>query len=105
MAMPPPKLGELTLQGIEKNILEIVRRMPYGPLLNRLTQRGFQKVFAFSPFTSIFNISGQAAMSIPLFRDQDGLPIGMQFAGKYGDEKTLLQLARQLEEADSFAQK
>jgi amidase len=97
MAIPPPKLGELTLQGIEKNIIEIVRRMPYGPLLNRLTERGFQKTFAFTAFTSIFNISGQPAMSVPLYRDSSGLPIGMQFASKYGDEKTLLQLAKQLE--------
>ena len=54
---------------------------------------------AFIPFTYPFNVTGQPAASMPLFWSDDGLPIGCQFAARYGDEGTLLRLAAQLEQA------
>ncbi|MEQ9315204.1 MAG: amidase family protein, partial [Henriciella sp.] len=51
------------------------------------------------PFTPPQNFTGQPAMSVPMGRDSNGLPIGMMFAGRYGDEATLFRLAAQLEEA------
>jgi amidase len=56
-------------------------------------------LFDYCPYTPVFNTTGQPAISIPLHRTSDNLPLGMQFAGRYGDEKTLLQLARQFEQA------
>ncbi|MEQ9811917.1 MAG: amidase [Azospirillaceae bacterium] len=53
----------------------------------------------FMPYTHPFNIGGQPAMSVPLYWNQDGLPIGVQFAAPVGDEYTLFQLASQLEAA------
>ena len=44
-------------------------------------------------------MTGQPAISLPLARSADDLPLGMQFVGRDGDEATLLRLAGQLEEA------
>jgi amidase len=49
------------------------------------------------PFTPPFNFTGQPSMSLPLCRSKSGLPVGMMFSGRYGDEATLLRLAGQLE--------
>ena len=56
-------------------------------------------LFDYVPFTPLFNMTGQPALSLPLQRTAADLPLGMQFAGRLGDEATLLQLAAQLEEA------
>ena len=60
---------------------------------------------SFTAFTRIQNLTGQPAMSVPLFWNQDNLPIGVQFAGRLGDEATLFRLAAQLEQARPWADK
>jgi amidase len=60
---------------------------------------GLQRAAAFVPFTPICNVTGQPAMSVPLFWNADGLPIGTHFVGRFGDEATLFRLAAQLEAA------
>ena len=59
----------------------------------------FLRQFQFTPFTAIFNVTGQPAMSLPLHRNEDGLPIGVQFVGRPFAEATLVRLAAQLERA------
>ncbi len=62
-----------------------------------------RRAAAFCPFTPICNITGQPAMSLPLFWNADGLPIGTHFVGRFGDEATLFRLAAQLEAARPWA--
>jgi amidase len=59
----------------------------------------FERQKAFTPFTAIFNLTGQPAMTLPLHWNADGLPIGIQIVGRPYDELTLIALAAQLEQA------
>jgi amidase len=64
-----------------------------------------QRLWRFSPFTYPFNVTGQPAMSVPLSWNEAGLPIGVHFVGRYGDEATLFRLAAQLEAASSWGER
>jgi amidase len=59
----------------------------------------------FTPFTPVFNASGQPAISLPLFHGEDGLPLAVQLAGRPAGEGPLLALAAQLEAAQPWAQR
>jgi len=61
--------------------------------------RAFGRQTLFTPFTALVNVTGQPAISVPLHRCDDGLPIGVQFIARPFDEATLVRLAAQLEAA------
>jgi len=63
----------------------------------------FRRSGRFTPYTAIFNVTGQPAISVPLFHGDDGLPTSIQLAGRPADEGTLLSLASQLEAARPWA--
>lgn len=105
MAVPPPFVGQFQPAPLERKVLKFMRQVPYGPLLRRLTKTLAKKHFSFAPFTPLANITGQPAMSVPLYWDSEGLPIGIHFAGRVGDDLMLLQLAAQLEEAQPWSEK
>jgi amidase len=63
----------------------------------------FKKSGEFTPYTAIFNVTGQPAISVPLFHGEDGLPVAVQLAGPPVGEAVLLSLAAQLEQACPWA--
>lgn len=65
--------------------------------------KGFLPLFDYVPFTALQNVTGQPAINLPLHWNEAGLPIGVQFAARFGDEVTLLQLAAELERALPWA--
>lgn len=78
----PPRIGE---QG---------PTVPFDILIPRMIE--------YVAYTPLHNVTGMPAMSVPLHWNDDGLPIGSQFAANVGDEETLLQLAYELEEASPW---
>lgn len=84
LAEPPPPLGEFAAQ-------------PDNPL------NGLFRAAPIVQFTVPFNITGQPAISLPLFWNEGGLPIGVQLVAAYGREDLLLQVAAQLEAAEPWA--
>lgn len=99
MAFPPPRVGELALRKSELLALSVLRLLPSRFLSLKALEEMSGQVFERTANPMLFNMTGQPAMSVPLFWNADGLPIGVQFAGRFGDEATLFALARQLEQA------
>ena len=79
LCSPPLRLGELN--PMSQDLSHI------SPILRR-----------YMPATSMFNMSGQPAMSVPLASNAAGLPLGRVFAARFGEEATLFRLAAQLEQ-------
>jgi len=79
LAQPAPPLGHLAPD------------VPFDEAMARLS--------AFTPFTGLVNAAGAPAISLPLGRTKDGLPIGVHVLGRHEDERTLLALATELEQA------
>jgi amidase len=88
IARPPVPLGELNQNHPGMTAMEWTRQ-----------------VFTYCPFTPLFNSTGQPAISLPLYATATGLPIGVQVAGRFGDEATLIRLASQLEQARPWAKR
>jgi amidase len=70
--------------------------------MNPATKLLDQTFIDFAVACPIYNITGQPAISLPLHWSRDGLPIGVMFGARYGDEATLIQLAGQLEQAQPW---
>jgi amidase len=73
--------------------------VPVGYFEEVAPPENFERQKAFTPFTALFNVSGQPAVNVPLHWNSGGLPIGVMLAGRIGDEATLISLSAQLEAA------
>ncbi|HEY5261811.1 MAG TPA: amidase family protein, partial [Solirubrobacteraceae bacterium] len=65
----------------------------------------FARSGLFTPFTPVFNASGQPGISLPLYQGEDGLPLGVQLVGRPAGEAALLALAAQIETAAPWAER
>ncbi|WP_137156925.1 amidase [Rhizobium sp. FKL33] len=105
LAKPPIPVGSLLPTEAEKRLIKLVSTIRAGWLLKKmgLVKQLAETTFEFMPWTAVFNVTGQPAMSVPLCWSSAGLPIGMQFVGRFGDEAMLFRLAGQLEAARPWA--
>jgi amidase len=109
---------EIQLQAYTRQLVEFMQ--PYDALLTpALAERPlplgtldtaapdpmstFTRSGLFTPFTPVFNASGQPGISLPLYQGPDGLPLGVQLVGRPAGEGALLALASQVEAAAPWA--
>lgn len=67
--------------------------------------QSFTRSGLFTPFTPIFNATGQPGISLPLFEGEDGLPLAVQLVGKPAGEGALLALASEMEAAHPWRER
>jgi Asp-tRNA(Asn)/Glu-tRNA(Gln) amidotransferase A subunit family amidase len=84
LAEPPPQIGSISM-------------------MDEDSERFTRQVFDITPFCHICNTAGVPSMNVPLQWTADGLPIGVIFTSRFGNEALLLRLARELEEARPWA--
>ncbi len=105
LARPPARVGQLAIQRGERLQLSVLRRLPLKALLDIALDKMGSSKLSWTPNTGLFNQTGQPGVSLPLHWSPQGLPIGVQFVGRFGAEATLFRVAAQLEEAHPWADK
>ncbi len=98
---PPRPHGALDASGAEQHLQALVARAGRPELLRipGLIDRAVDRAYAFAPYTPVFNVTGQPSASVPLFWNDEGLPMGAMITGRMGEDARVLRLAAQLEEA------
>ncbi|MGC4093904.1 MAG: amidase [Polyangiaceae bacterium] len=107
LSKPPLPIGALEPRGAEALAHRTIANLGIGSVLRlkRVIKATVDRVFDFVPFTPLANVTGQPSMSVPLFWNEQGLPIGSMFTARLGEEATLFRLAAQLETARPWAKK
>jgi amidase len=98
-ARPPVAIGELAPTRAELAQIKVLRALPLRALMLKVLDEAAHGPLAATPNTQLFNMTGQPAISLPLWWNAAGLPIGTQWVARFGREDVLLQLASQLEAA------
>ena len=101
VGVPPLPIGAYQLPAAQRAALKTLLALPGAVLMSQRDRilEAYDPVFAAAPYTMIANVTGQPSLTLPLHWTADGLPMGMLFTARIGDEATLFRLAGQLEQA------
>jgi amidase len=104
---PPPAPQALRSRGVWRALERVAKATSGGraALRSHHTFAAAERQFDFVSYTPLANAGGQPSMSVPLWWSAAGLPIGVMFTARFGADAQLFQLARQLEQAQPWADK
>jgi amidase len=105
VGVPPLPIGAYRLGAAQRQALQLLIALPGRALLRQWSRilEAFRPMFEAAPYTMFANVTGQPSMSLPLYWTEDGLPMGLLFTARPGDEATLFRLAAQLEQCMPWA--
>lgn len=107
LALPPIRIGQLQNTASENTMLNLIgtlgitKWLKGGKVIDQLAE----KTFGYIPFTPAANLTGQPSASLPLYWNQDQLPIGVQFTAALNREDIIFRLSAQLEQAQPWFDK
>lgn len=104
IAHPPLACGAMDPKGADDLIENLLDKLHLTPLLKLrpLFDQLMDKSLFFTHWPAIQNVSGQPSIALPVYVTDSGLPLGVQAAGRPGDEETLLSLAAQMEKISGW---
>ena len=102
LSRPPIATGALQNTSFESVLVSMINTLGLGSLFKASLHLFADKIFGYIPYTPLANMTGQPSLSLPLYLSEKGLPIGSMFTAAIGQDALLLQLARQLEEAQTW---
>lgn len=107
LGTPPVEVGGLLPGLVDSVLLKAIDRLPIGAIAKRrdFVVKAAERVYNYCSQTMPANVTGQPSMSVPLHMSRNGLPLGMMFTSRFGDEATLFSLAAELERAYPWAHK
>ncbi len=107
LGTPPVAVGGLLPGLVDSLLLKALDKLPIGNIAKRrdFVIKAAERVYNYCSQTMPANVTGQPSMSVPLHFSTSGLPLGMMFTARFGDESTLFSLAGQLEKAHPWADK
>jgi len=103
-AMPPAKIGELKVSGVEEVLMNLTNKLGLGSLmrLSGIADKIAIEALARTPFTQLGNIAGLPAASVPLYWTRENQPLGVHLMAAHGEEGLLLRVSAQLEKAQPW---
>ncbi|BCG69487.1 6-aminohexanoate-cyclic-dimer hydrolase [Mesorhizobium sp. 113-1-2] len=104
IAHPPLACGAMDPKGADELIENLLDKLHLTPLLKLKPLFGqlMDKSLLFTHWPAIHNVSGQPSIALPVHVTDAGLPLGIQAAGRPGDEETLLSFAAQMEKLSGW---
>ena len=101
-AFPPAAIGQLRPSSGQEFMLKLIGKLGLGGLLKGTVDQVAKTSLRRTPFTQLANLTGQPAMTAPLHKTPDGLPVGVQFMAARGREDLLYQMAGVLEQSGDW---
>ena len=100
LAQRPFRTGALQNTPAESRLVAFVNTLGIGAAVRSQVDPLAEKIYDWMPWTGFANMTGQPSMSVPMhWTEEENLPVGVMFTGRFGEEGLMFRLAGQLEKA------